>query len=253
MNNIKVSKDSGLSSVLAGSLNALKHNPVLFFPKLVSTFLGALWFVAVFDAVKTPETSLMVLPVILVSTVILLFVGLSASVMVSSMVEMRERYSDLALLKQGAYATAGKVSDILVSVIGLVVFMITVYMIAVLGFVAYYMTQRIVFLAAGLLISFILVMASGFYLYFLPVSLFEKDSWKKALRDSSSFSSENSRDVGMMMVFSLVLLAPAFYFTGRLETLGYVGFIVSRMVSGLVNTYVFTLGPEYYLGSQGLD
>lgn len=253
MNNIKVTNKRGLTGVLADSLKALKQNPVIFAPKLASTFIGAIWFVAILDISKKSKLSLELGAVFLASTVVLLFIGLLASVLVSAMVDLRDNYSGLKLLKEGLYESKDSILSIALTVGAVVLGMIFSYIFIFAGIIGYYMTGSLLVLVLSVSIGFLIVLAMGFYLYFIPISLFEKESFREALSDSSGFSSENSWDVSLLMVFSLVLLAPALYFTGRLETLGYIGFVLSRMVSGIVNTYVFTLSPEYYLSAQSSD
>lgn len=238
---------------MAGSLKALKQEPVIFLPKLVSTFLGALWFVYLLDALKTAQVSPDILPLALGSTIALLFVGLFASVLVSAMVELRKSYSGTTLLRQSMARNGGKLLDTLKAVGFILSVMVVSYLVAGAGLLAYYIYGNVLFLSTGIVISLLIVFGMSYYLYFLPVSLFQKDSWRTAMRDSSKVSSGNRRDVALLMVFSLLILAPALYFTGRLETLGYAGFVASRMISGVVNTYVFVLSPEYYLSAEGLD
>lgn len=238
---------------MTGSLRALREEPVIFAPKLASTFLGALWFVFLLDAVKTSQISPSLLPLALGSTVALLFVGLFASVLVSAMVDLKDRYSGIELLKRSVIGSRDKMLDLAVAVFLIVSVMFLSYLVSGIGLLAYYLYGSVLFLASGVLLSLLIVFGMSYYLYFLPVSLFQKKSWKAALKDSSKVSSSNRRDVVLLMLFSLVLLAPAVYFTGRLETLGYAGFVASRMISGIVNTYVFVLSPEYYLGAERLD
>lgn len=253
VNNIKVTNKSRLTGALAGSLKALKQNPVIFLPKLVSTFLGAIWFVAILDTAKSGQVSLSILPIFLVSIIALLFIGLFASVLVSAMVDLRDRNSGLRLLKRATVSSREKLFDIAVATAFIFGITIVTYLIFVLGFLAYLLTQSTFVLALAVILSFGAVFLISFFLYFIPVSIFEKNSFSEALKDSSGFSSDNSKDVTLLMAFSFLLLVPAFLFTGKLETLGYAGFVVSRMVSGLVNTYVFTVSPEYYLSSKSLD
>lgn len=253
MNNINVGDESRLIWVLTGSLDALIQNPVLFIPKLISSFLGSLWFVIVIDRLKASKISLEFLLASLISMVALLFLGIFASVIVSAMVDLKEEFRGLQLLKKAMCISSSKILQIILVVLGVVALLLFTYFIAALGLVSYILFENLVLFALASALSFFIVLAFGFYFYFVPVSIVKKNSPIQAIKNSSAVSSENRRDVSVLMLFSLVLLTPALYFTGELETLGYAGFVASRVVSGIVNTYVFTLSPEYYLSAESLD
>ncbi len=240
---------SSAIKVLVESFRTLKERPVIFLPKLFSTFLSSLmlvWLLEYFPA-TAPTASLSVAVTPFVFLIVLGFVGVAASLMVASMVKNNEKGN---LLGQALTDVSHRSKTLFLTTIAVVVISFLTAFPAVIGVLSYQFTGNILALSGGILLSLTSVLFLSFASYFLPITLLEKDSLTKGFSASLGESRNNSREVTALLLFSLVLLIVAFISTGTLEKLGYVGFIAGRMISATVNTYFFVVSPTYYLESE---
>jgi len=72
-------------------------------------------------------------------------------------------------------------------------------------------------------------------------------------RESASFSSKNRREVTVLIVFSFVLFGVSAASSGVMRTLGTIGFILGRLTSAVVGTYLIVVSPKYYLEKEKED
>lgn len=214
--------------------------PRMFIPKLVSTAVGALWFIGLFS--RTGPLSLYI-----VTTPFLMFLAIFVSVMLAAMVKQRDEQN---LLKQAYHDAVGRWRELVFSTLAFIMLGFVLYVPFAAGVVLFYVYRSYLLLAIGAAASVLLLLALTFLVYFFPISLLEKGSVVEGFRDSASTSIGNSSEVVGLTLLSFVLLAAAST-TGShgMEMFGYVGFFVLRMVSGVVTTYIFVVSPEYYLSS----
>ncbi len=231
--------------VLLESFRTLREKPVIFLPKLFSTFLSSLtmvWLLEYFPTSSNASASTAALPFVFL--ILLGFVGVAASMMVASMV----KYSgETDILKKSAEDVFRRSKTVLSTTLAVVLLSFLISFPAVIGLVMYQFSGGIIAAIAGITLSFLLAVFFSFASYFLPITLLEKDSLKKGFSASMAESRNNSREVTVLLLFSIALLGVAFASTGTLEKLGYAGFLAGRMVSAVINTYFFVVSPTYYL------
>jgi hypothetical protein len=227
-------------NVLTDSFQLLREEPRFFVPKLVSTFLGALWAIGLLS--RTGPLHLYAL-----TGLPLAAVALFVSVMLASMVENRESGS---VLRDGFHGALVRWREILVSFFAFMLAVVVLYIPFAVGFVSYYFSGELLLLAAGIFLSLLMLVAFSFLSYFFPISLLQEESVLDGFRDSVSTSLGNSREVLPLTLLSFALLGVAAVTPDAgMAALGYTGFFVMRMISGVVTTYIFVVSPNYYLRS----
>lgn len=227
-----------LSRILRESFRLLGNQPRLFVPKLFSAIISSLWVVGFFSGRLSITYTVALVPIIS-------FLGVFASLMVAAMVRNREDKS----LKKG-FVDASKSWKVMVYTVlffGLAGLMLSVPV--GLGLYAYIYYGSIEILAATAVVSLVLLAVLTVATYFLPITLLENKSFKEGFKDSLETSRSRPGEVTMLTLLSFVLLLLAFASNDYLETLGYAGFILGRMVSAVVTTYIFVVSPRYYLAS----
>lgn len=230
-----------LSGILVESLRTLRQEPSLFIPKILSTSAGAIWFIALVAGPRTGQA----LTVYSAAGVFVALLGVFASIMMASMV--RKKGSKNALV-EGFRESLGYWKRIVLFFLLVLLIGLVIYIPLAIGFTLYYFAGLKLYFLIGGVLSLLLLLLSGFLLYFFPISLLEKGSVLKGLRDSANVSRQNWREVGLLTVFSFMLLGLA-SFSGNtgMELFGYAGFFALRLLSGIVTTYIFVVSPEYYL------
>lgn len=227
-------------NVLTDSFRLLREEPRFFVPKLVSTFLGAIWAIGLFSRTGP-------LYIYALTGLPLAALALFVSVMLASMVENRDSES---VLRHGFRGALDRWREILLSFLGFLLVGIIMYVPFAAGFASYYLTGELLPLAAGIFLSLLMIVAFSFLSYFFPVSLLEKGAVLEGFRDSASTSLGNSREVIPLTLLSFALLAVAAVTPDAgMAALGYTGFFVMRIVSGVVTTYIFVVSPNYYFQS----
>lgn len=231
---------ASIINVLTGSFRLLLERPVFFLPKLFSTAVGALWFIGIFS--RTGPLSFYV-----VTTPLLVFFGVFVSIMLAAMVRQKDSESPL---RAGFGETVERWRELLVSSAVFVLLGIALYIPFTAGLTAFYLYGSFLALLAGAAVSVLMLLAAVFLAYFFPISLLEQGSVIEGFRDSASTSMRNSSEVVALTLFSFALLfAASLTGDGGLQLLGYTGFFLARIVSGIVTTYVFVVSPSYYLES----
>jgi hypothetical protein len=103
--------------------------------------------------------------------------------------------------------------------------------------------------AAGIGVALSVLLSAGFSAvgYFLPLTLLEEGSLRQSVESSYSGFSSRRREVWSLVLFSFALFGLALAAEGALESLGFAGFVLGRLVSSAVSTYVFVVSPKLYL------
>lgn len=225
----------GLASILRKSMHELRERPVYFIPRLVSTSISTAWFLYMVQSLNT-VTYLITAPLII-------FMGIFVPVMVAYMVENNTglidsfqttlRKSDKILGSTLVFFLAGAVTAI-PTVAGLLIFQFSGSYTA---------------LALGVLLSITAVLTTGFVSYFLPITLI-RNGVIGGFRKSAGFSSSNRREVTALILFSFLLFGASAASSGILQTLGTIGFILGRLTSAVVGTYLIVVSPKYYLEKE---
>lgn len=231
---------SDVSETLFNSFRLLWNEPRLFLPKLISTFLSSIWVVGAVSNRLTQVQMLVSLPFILI-------LGVFVSLMVASMVKNRDSENILT----EAFREALNSWKVVISTS--LFFLITSFLLVIplsIGLIYFITAGNLYALLAGSSLTLLLMLVLSFYSYFLPITLLEKKSFLSGFRKSVEGSRKSSRSVIGLTMFSFLLLFMAFLSGEYLQSLGYAGFIVGRLLATTVNTYLFVVSPSYYLNQD---
>lgn len=236
-----------IPDVLAESFSLLLEKPKLFLPKLVSTLTASLFMVLLLSRLNSgsqpsPVFTAMIFP----GLVLISLLGVYSSMMLSSMVMNSD-----GSLRRSFRDVGGSIRNVALAAAGFVLLGFMISTVPLAGYIAYIVSGNLAALLAGVLSFIVVVLAVSYASYFLPVTLLERKGIRSAVKGSYTASEQNRSAVIGLLLFSLVLVAVAVSSTGYLEKLGYVGFVAGRLVSSVVNTYVFTVSPAYYMESRG--
>lgn len=226
-----------ISEILFKSFQLLRDEPRLFLPKLVSTFLSSIWMVGAISGQMSTLQMLVTFPIIMIT-------GVFVSLMVASMVKNRDSER---ILKEGFIEASKSWKAIIPTAF---FFLITGFVVVIplgIGLTYFIRFGNIHALLIGSVLSMVLVIGIGFFSYFLPITLLEKDSFTSGFRRSMQSSKKSSKTVLTLTIFSMALLGLAFGSSEYLQALGYAGFLAGRLLATTVNTYLFVVSPSYYL------
>ena len=225
-----------LRKIFAESFEMLFDRPQLFIPRLASTGISSILIIGLIAGWITYTQFLISFPLVAV-------LGAFTPVVVSSMV----KNSGENVLEQG-FRDAAKLWK---PVMGLMLFTVFLGFLnslpLSLGLMAFYITGNIIFLIAGGLISLIILLAISFGLYFVPISIIENRSFLISLNEGFSTSKKNSKEVILLTLFSLSVLAGSSLVTGYLRDVGFAVFFLGRIASAVIGTYLLVISPKYYL------
>lgn len=221
--------------VFSSSLELAKKEPVIFLPKLVSVTISSLWIIGLINSIGGLYLYFIILPLIV-------YLTFFTSVLVASMADkpensLKKHLSDVYELKYslGALLLALFILNIFTAIpllLGAFLILETSY--NVLGSIIS-------------ILSIVLALAIAFYLYFIPIAFIKKKRINSTLRDSYKISSNYSKEVLIIFLVSILLLVVAQASEGLFQSIGYIGFMLARMVESLVSTYIFILGSKFYL------
>lgn len=232
--------------VLRESFRLLLDRPKLFVPKVFSTVTASLFLVGILSRARSlsgVETSVLV-PAMLGGVFLLTMIGVYSSMMLSHMVK------EGSSLIESFSGVGDKAVNVLGATLAILGFGVVIWLVTALGYALFYITGEIIITYFIVISLLLMTLGFSYVSYFLPVTLLE-GGVISAIGSSYETSRENKGVVTALLVFSLVLLALAISSTGYLEKLGYAGFVAGRLVSTVVNTYIFTVSPAYYLESSG--
>lgn len=238
---------SRVQEVLGSSFKMLVQRPQLFIPKLFSTFFSSIFLIFIVSNLNSLYQSYSVpkvLGFVALSVILLSFIGFFVSLMVASMVRSNSKNS---ILSESFYEVLGDVPLILKSSLALVAFSFLVSIIFSIGLQASILTGNIFYTAIAAGLGLLLILGVSFGIYFLPITLLEESGLTKGLKSSLKTSKNNSVEVTVLLIFSFLLLGLAAISTGIMEKLQYLGFLLGRLISTVVNTYLFVVSPKYYL------
>jgi len=231
---------ASIINVLYGSFRLLVERPVFFIPKLLSAIIGALWFVGMVSGYGPIYLYLVTGPLIA------LF-GSFEAVILAAMVRNKD---DDSILKNGLTEALERWKQVLVSTVVIMAVLYASFLPFAAGIFLFYKGRSLIWLVAGTGISLAMILAITFLIFFFPISLLEKDSVLGGFRDSARTSADNFRDAGILTLLSFALLIFASLVGNQnLEVLGYAGFVVMRLISAVITTYLFVVSPEYYLSN----
>lgn len=232
--------------ILVESFRMLLDQPKMFVPRLVSTSISTAWILS-FPGLYSGQISAIELSTLLyyvASMPLIALLGVFVSVMLAEMVAGKP------LLKKSFMKTLGRWKTLLAVSAAIIFATVIFYLPTALGLVAAFMTGQILFTGIGAAVSLALLLGFSFAIFFLPISITEDNGLIKSFSNSLNASRENSREVSVLMLFSLALLGVAFSMQGPLQSIGIIGFVASRFTSAVTTTYLFVVSPNMYLASE---
>jgi hypothetical protein len=227
---------AGLYKVFIESLKMLSNRPQLFVPRLISTCISSFLLIGLVAGWISIKHFIAAFPVVAI-------IGAFTPVMVSAMAETDQKNVLMTGLSEAL--------NLWKSVALLTFFTIFLAFVNSLpfsiGLIAWHITGNLFYLGAGVLISFLILVGISFGLYFVPISIVKKRSFLESLEDGISTSTQNSREVTALILFSLVLLAASSVVTGKLRSIGFTVFFLGRIASSILGSYLLVISPKYYL------
>lgn len=226
------------SGILVKSFEMLKESPEMFLPKILSSFIGSLWFIGFLLDIGP-------LYLYLVTAPLVAFLGFFVTVMLASMVKNSDSENKIILALR---ETLTVWKEVIASIIGLFVLMTVIQIPAILGVTFYIQGAGLAILVASVSISFAMFVAVVFLGFFYPISLIDHRGLKQGIKDSATVSLSNKREVSGITLFAFLLLGLAAIANSTLgQALGFTGFVLFRIVSAVISTYVYVVSPAYYL------
>ncbi|PSG99318.1 MAG: hypothetical protein BRC29_04290 [Nanohaloarchaea archaeon SW_7_43_1] len=241
---------SDVWEVLVKSFGLLKDEPRLFVPKIFSTLAASLFLVYLISSPWTISQLNPSIAMILMfaSLLMLSIMGVYSSMMLSVMVKSSE-----TSLYNSFIAVMRKYSNVLKASAATIVAGLIISVVFTAGYLIYSITGNVMYLIFAAFFFIIAVLITSYLGYFLPVTLVIDSSFREALGSSMEKSNKNRKVVTALLVSSFLLVGLAFYSAGFLEKLGYIGFVAGRLVSSVVNTYIFTVSPTFYFEQSGSE
>lgn len=236
--------------ILTESFRKLLEHPMLFVPKVFSTLFASLFIVFLLSSRSMlVEMSPVSLVLLMTSSLFCLsLLGIVSSMMLSAMVKSRD-----PSIMDSIGEVYGSRRNALSAVLIVIASGVSIFLVVSAGYLLYFLTGRILLLVLSGIVSILLILLFGYVSYFLPITLLEDTGALSAFSNSLNSSRRNSRIVIGLILFSMVLIGFATVSTGFLEKLGYAGFVAGRVVSAVINTYIFTVSPTYYIEKVDLQ
>jgi hypothetical protein len=235
-----------LGDILRDSFRTLLDQPKMFIPRLVSTSISTLWVLSLLGFSGAGGMSLESLNWLfyLGSAPLIMFLGVFVSVMLAEMVA-----ENPSLRKAFSRALSKWKTLVLISG-GLLISTLLIYLPVALGLTLAFISGQVFFIWLGFIVSLILLFGFSIAIFFLPVSVSEGGGLMESVLDSAKTSRTNSREVTALTLFSFLLLGVAFLMQGALQTIGVIGFVLSRFVSAVTTTYILVVSPKMYVADK---
>lgn len=224
-----------MKQVIKESALFVFHRPKVFGPKAASSVLGSIFLVGVASGDITPLIALLLL-------LPLIMVGMLSTLMVASMAR-----SDTNSLTIAAREAASSWRNGLKAVLLVLLTSLVLSVPASAGVALYLIKGSKVAAGVGVALSVLLAAAFSAVNYFLPLTLLEESSLRQSVESSYSGFSSRRGEVWGLVAFSFALYGLALAAEGVLESLGFAGFVLGRLASSAVSTYLFVVSPKLYL------
>jgi hypothetical protein len=224
-----------MRQVLRESALFVSRRPKVFGPKAASSVLGSVFLVGVASGELAPQIGALLL-------VPLGLVGMFSTLMVASMAR-----SGTDSLSTAAREAAGSWRNAIKAVVLILLVSLLLSVPASAGVALYLIEGNVLMAGIGVAVSVLLAAVFSAVSYFLPLTLLEENSLRQGVRSSYSGFSSRRREVWVLVFFSFALFGFAFAAEGALESLGFAGFVLGRLASSAVSTYVFVVSPKIYL------
>lgn len=224
----------------------LRDRPLLFLPRLiVLTVMSGIWL-WIASLFQTPQT-LVIGDLYRIMAVLLLMVPIQLIVYNFYFVVVDQHNRDTIDIWEALTEAVDKLPRAGI-VFGLAVTVMTLVSLpALLLIVIGYQQGATSYMLLGGIGSGIAMIVIAVLFYFTPVTVVIQDEpFMKAFRAGMDRSMSNSLPVFLITILSLVLLGIGMLMEGNLETIGMVGFVLARLVNGVVSVYLLVVNPALF-------
>ncbi|MDY6770884.1 MAG: hypothetical protein SV186_02905 [Candidatus Nanohaloarchaea archaeon] len=234
-------------TVLRSAFQLLRDRPLLFLPKLLMTAVWSLFWIQLIQGVTQPIAMQPAQARRLLGYMLLL-VPVQILVYNAYFIIVRQYNTDTVDIWSAFRQGLGKLPQ------GLGAFFIPFIvgsLVAVPGsslFILGQLNGNLLYQAAGLVLASAGLLVVTILFYFTPVSVVLGDSgfieeFKRGYRQSR----HHLRPVTGIALLSFVLLAVTTLLEGGLQRIGFIGFVLGRLVSSVINLYVLLVNPSMLL------
>ncbi|MBC5793373.1 MAG: hypothetical protein H8Z69_05060 [Nanohaloarchaea archaeon] len=229
--------------VLKKSLKNLAGQPKLFLPRIVSSLISSAFLILVLnDYTSGNQLSTSAVTASFGGMYLLSIISLFVWLMLVSMVKNNSG------LKKGFSEAAHNIGKLLKAATALLLIGVLIALPSSIGIVFY--SQGIIWAGiVGPAITLVLMFFLSYTSYFVPVTLLDTEGVLKSWKKSYAGSKEKRTAVISLTVLSFILLGVSLWFSSStvVKSFGQAGFIIGRILSSVVTTYLMVLSPELYL------
>jgi len=254
---------SKFSNTLNDSFKLFIENPKFVIPKLVIAFFYSLMILATIElsvsAIAEPTMDLLIVSIILLGAAIMVslvdvFVGLMYPVLV------KQVKSNQAIHLRNAAKTVLKNSfKCFPSIITVELGFVAVVFILSLPLVFFIDSLDLYMILSSILYVIILLVVVFLFYSLYPILIFENESIVGSLKRSINISLKNRKEVSKVTLFSFFLsllsygiaFSIEFFPGGNYSIWFWVAFIIVRVLTAYVYSYLFVLNPIFYLNYSG--
>jgi hypothetical protein len=239
-----------LRGILISSIRMLQERPVLFLPKIVDAIIWSFFWLTAADGITNPAS---LTPQRLQFMLVFLIAMIPIQVWIynSYFIIVRQHHEGDIDMVEAFREGIGKLPE------GIGAFLIPFVIGSVLAvpgtilFTLGIMTGDIVFQAVGAVLAGIAVLGTGIAFYLSPVSVvLGEGSFRSEFSRGFRSSQKHRREVTIIAVLSVLLLAVTTVLEGRLEQIGTIGFILGRIGGSVINLYLLLVNPTLLLASE---
>lgn len=239
-----------LRSVLRDSFTLLREEPVVFLPKLVSSLVGAIFWLYLLAGLTDPtQVSPERVRNLLIYTSVL--IPFDTWIYNSYFIIVRQHQAGEVRMLEALKDGFRRLPQGLVALVVPLVLSTLVALPGIIGISVGLVTGNGLLLAGGLAWATLTTIVTTVVFYFSPAAVVLGDSLVSDFREGISRSLGARREVLAMTLLSVGLLAVAFLAEGALGRLGQIGFVLGRMASGVVTVYLIVVNPELFLSLEG--
>lgn len=238
-----------LQEVLHDSFALLREEPVVFVPKLVSSAVGAMFWLYLLQGLSDP-TQVTIDQLRNMALFFLILIPFDTWIYNSYFVIVQQYTDDEVRMLEALRTGLGRLPK------GLFAMLVPVILSTVMALPAFVMISaglvygNTLLLGTGLVLASIVVIGTSIVFYLAPAAVVLGSSTLDDFRKGIRHSIGARREVALLTLLSFGLLAVAFVAEGALGRLGEVGFVAGRLVSGVVTVYLLVVNPELFLSLE---
>lgn len=221
--------------LLENSFKMLLKDPKLFSPKIITSLISSTWIVLFFNSSIPLQYFIITLPMILL-------LGLLTPLFLVDLIQDYPNYK----FQKSFKSLLASWKNISLFILFLLLSSLIINLPIGIGILIYLTYNTIAPLLFLIFISGVGMLLFGFSSYFMPVTILEESTAMESVSSSVETSIEYKKEVSFLIAVSGVLLIVGILSQSILEEITYIGFIISRLITAIISTYIFTLIPKFY-------